>query len=151
MRIAIPTFGTRVSPRFDCAETLLLVTVDEDRPTDRSEVDASGWAPHDRINRIVEFGADTVICGGIDRWSMESLQAVEITVIDDVVGAVDIALAALLSGSLKSQLAEGVGGTCRHRQHEDATVTADGVGYGAGATHRRRNRPRGTGRHGAGR
>lgn len=122
MRIAIPTFGTRVSPRFDCAETLLLVVLDEDTPTDRYEVEISGWDSNKRINRIVEFRTDTVVCGGIDRSSMEYLQSVKIRVIDGVVGAVDIALAALLAGSLTGRLPVSAGDVCRHRHDEGSAV-----------------------------
>ena len=30
MKVAIPTFGDRVSPRFDCANTFLVVTLERD-------------------------------------------------------------------------------------------------------------------------
>ena len=40
MKIAIPTFATRVSPRFDCAESVLVVTIDNGQALDRRELAA---------------------------------------------------------------------------------------------------------------
>ena len=56
MKIAIPTFATRVSPRFDCARSILVVTIDEGEASERQELTASDWAPHERINRLLELG-----------------------------------------------------------------------------------------------
>ena len=98
MKIAVPTFGTRVSPRFDCARTVLVMTVDEGRPSAPEELRASNWAPHERINRLLELGVDTVICGGIDQWSVESLRSAGVTIYGWVAGEVEDALAALLRG-----------------------------------------------------
>jgi len=44
MKIAIPTFATRVSPRFDCAQSVLVVTVDEVGVPERQELPAGDWA-----------------------------------------------------------------------------------------------------------
>lgn len=100
MKIAIPVFGTRVSPRFDCAQVFLLVTLDGGRTTDRQELAAGEWAPHERINRLVEQGATAVICGGIDWWSAASLHSAGISVHHGVTGEVDHALAAWLRGEV---------------------------------------------------
>ena len=113
MKIAIPVFGTRVSPRFDCAQTFLLVTLDGDRTTDRQELAAGEWAPHERINRLVEQGATAVICGGIDWWSAASLHSAGISVHHGVTGEVDHALAAWLRGEVK-EAAAAVPGDCSH-------------------------------------
>ena len=105
MKIAIPIFGSRVSPRFDCAQTFLLVTVHAGQVIQRRELLASAWAPHERIKRLVAQAANEVICGGIDWWSAESLAAAGITVHRGVSGEVDDALAALLREELSSATA----------------------------------------------
>jgi len=112
MKVAIPTFGSRVSPRFDCAQFFLIVTVDDGHPGEREEVAASSWAPHERINKLVEFGVDTVVCGGIDCWSAESLESAGIAVYGWVTGEIDDALAALVRGDLASEGATEAGGRC---------------------------------------
>ena len=98
MMIAIPTFGVRVSPRFDCAETIMIVSVDADTPPERHEIVAAGWTPRERINRLIDLGVGAVVCGGIDLRSAESFRSAGIVVYSGVVGDVDEALAALLRG-----------------------------------------------------
>ena len=112
MKIAIPTFGNRVSPRFDCAQSVLIVTVDDGHLGEREEVVASSWAPYERINKLVEFDVDTVVCGGIDCWSAESLESAGITIYSCVTGEIEDALAALVQGDLYSEDATVNGSRC---------------------------------------
>jgi predicted Fe-Mo cluster-binding NifX family protein len=133
MRVAIPTFGTRVSPRFDCARAILVVAVDDGKPTEREELAASGWAPHERINRLLELGVDTVVCGGIDCWSAESLQSAGVTVYGWVSGEIDDALAALLRGDLHSEAMMEAGGrrSCRRFRGNNGVSQLFGSKQGA--------------------
>jgi predicted Fe-Mo cluster-binding NifX family protein len=116
-KIAIPTFAERVSPRFDCAQTVLLVTIDQQgEESHREQFEASDWAPHERINKLLELGVNTVVCGGIDRWSVDSLRSAGVTIYGWVAGEVEDALAALLRGDLDSEAASRPGGRCRCRR-----------------------------------
>jgi len=133
MKIAIPTFATRVSPRFDCAQFVLVVTINEGRAPERQELAASDWALHERINRLLELGVDTVICGGIDRWSAASLQSAGVTVYGWVTGEVEDALSALLQGDLDAEAAMGGSGRCACRRFpgdEEAGTGPPGPGQG---------------------
>lgn len=133
MKIAIPTFATRVSPRFDCARSVLVVAIDEDGSPERQELTSGNWAPHERINRLLELGVDTVICGSIDRWSAASLQSVGVTVYGWVTGEVEDALSALLRGDLDAEAAmEGIGrwGCRRFRGDDFAETGPPGPGWG---------------------
>jgi predicted Fe-Mo cluster-binding NifX family protein len=105
MKIAIPTFGDRVSPRFDCAQKFLVVTLTHGEVAERQELNATDWAPHDRINRLMSLGVDTVVCGGIDRWSTDSLLSVGIQVHGWVTGSIEETLRALR----RDELPTGVG------------------------------------------
>ncbi len=116
MKIAIPTFGTRVSPRFDCAQEIAIVTVREGGLSERLELATSDWPSHVRIHRLLELGVDTVICGGIDRWTTMALQSAGVTVYGWVAGEVRDALAALLNGDLDDEAAVQGGGRCRCRR-----------------------------------
>ena len=148
MKIAIPTFGTRVSPRFDCARAVLVVGFDNGNPSARDQFVASNWAPHERINKLLELGVDTVICGGIDRWSVESLQSEGVTVYGWVTGEVEDAVAALLDGDLDSEAAVQASGGCRCRRFPADDVTgpqSQAPGHGTSG-HGRRRRNRGAGR-----
>jgi len=99
-KIAIFTFGTRVSPRFDCAPSVLVVVVDDGKPLERREIAAPRGTPHKRIDKLLELGVDTVICGGIDRWSVDALRSAGVTVYYWVAGEAEDALAAVLQGRL---------------------------------------------------
>ena len=151
MKIAIPTFGTRVSPRFDCAQEIAIVTVGEGRLSERLELPASDWPPHERIHRLRELGVDTVICGGIDRWTTRALQSAGVTIYGWVAGEVGDALAALLKGDLDEEAAMQGGGRCRCRRFagDNGAGTAQpippqGIGdLGGGGRRRGRGRPAG--------
>ena len=144
MKIAIPTFATRVSPRFDCAQSVLIVTLDEGEAPQRQELTASDWTPHEHINRLLEFGVETVICGGIDRWSVASLQSAGVTVYGWVAGEVEDVLAAFLQGELDAEAATGGRGRCGCRRF----AGDDGAGIGSPGARGRggRGRRRGGGR-----
>ena len=116
VKIAIPTFGSRVSPRFDCAETILVVALRGGEPSERQELNASGLPPHERIRMLLELGVDTVVCGGIDCRSIESLQRSGVTLYGWVAGEIDDALAALLRGDLDSDAPAEARGRFRCRR-----------------------------------
>ncbi|NQT39812.1 MAG: NifB/NifX family molybdenum-iron cluster-binding protein [Planctomycetes bacterium] len=126
MKIAIPTFEGRVSPRFDCARAVLVVTIDEDKPSGRQEFRTSNWVPHERVKKLLELGVDTVICGGIDRWSATSLQSAGVTVYGWVTGEIEDALSALLCGELDAEAAMEGRGRCGCRRFPGDEVTDTG-------------------------
>ena len=113
MKVAIATFGDRVSPRFDCANTFLVVTLERDEIVHREELSAAEWALHDRINRLVDLGVDSVICGGIDRWSADSLLSVGIDLHGWISGSIEESLAAFRQGELQTAVGVGVVGETR--------------------------------------
>jgi predicted Fe-Mo cluster-binding NifX family protein len=106
MKVAIATFGERVSPRFDCAQTFLLATVDDGQLSERQVVFAAGWEPHKRTRRLIALGVDTVVCGGIDHVSSESLRSAGVRVYGRITGLIEDALAGLLQGELPSDMEE---------------------------------------------
>ena len=116
MKIAIPTFATRVSPRFDCAQDVLVVTIETGGVPERQELRASDWTPLERINRLLDLNVDTVLCGGIDCRSVESFQAAGVTVYSWVSGEIEDAMTALLRGDLDFQATRQGGGRCRCRR-----------------------------------
>ena len=98
MKVAIPTFGKRVSPRFDCAQTFLIVTVQNGSPCERKEFSASGWAPHERVRKLLELEVDSVVCGGIDCWSAESLESTGVAIHAQIAGEIEEVLAQVIVG-----------------------------------------------------
>ncbi len=118
-KIAIPTFATRVSPRFDYARSILVVSVDDEKPSVRQEITVPNWTPHVRINKLLDLDVDTVVCGGIDCWSVAKLQSAGVTVYGWVTGEVEDALTALFQGDLSPETAVQASG-CQERERFSA-------------------------------
>lgn len=63
--IAITVFGARVSSRLDCAEGVLLVTLDGNAIKNREQVRLVQTNPWEKINTLLQLGIDVLICGGV--------------------------------------------------------------------------------------
>ncbi|MBN1908640.1 MAG: NifB/NifX family molybdenum-iron cluster-binding protein [Pirellulales bacterium] len=148
MRIAIPSFGTRVSPRFDCAGTILVVEIADSQAAEgpsqtRREEKAVNWDAAERVERLIAWDVDVVLCGGIDCWSVEALQSAGITVYGWVAGEIEEALSAFLRGEFDLQPESPDRGWCRCRRFAG--------GEGPPGPGRGRGRRGGQGRGGQGR
>lgn len=138
MKVAVPTFGKRVSPRFDCAMTILLATIQDGKIAARKELDASSWAPHERINRLRALGVEAVVCGGIDRWSVESLRSEGIRLYGWLAGTVEETLAALIRGELQEDSRPARNSCWRGGRGDDAPLESSlGDGWRGGKRHGR--------------
>ncbi|TWU40956.1 NifB/NifX family molybdenum-iron cluster-binding protein [Novipirellula artificiosorum] len=71
----MPIFHQRVSPRFDCAKSFLVVTVEGGQTVDRFVMAADGWTSKQRVQRLLELQVDQVWCGGIDLISAQALRS----------------------------------------------------------------------------
>jgi len=120
MKVVIPTFADRVSPRFDCAETILVVSIEDGKPLERQQLAAAGWAPHERIDRLIGLGTDAVVCGGIDYWSAESLRSAGIVLYGWVCGTIEEVLDALCRGRLNANALVTPDGGCRCERESDS-------------------------------
>jgi len=117
MKIAIPVFGARVSPRFDCAPNLLFFTVEDGKVLDRGEVVLSYLSPYQRLERVRELGIQALICGGIDGYSTHALQDHKVQVISWVAGEAEEAIKHFLKGDLKS--GSFLYSRCRGKRHRN--------------------------------
>jgi predicted Fe-Mo cluster-binding NifX family protein len=100
MKLAITTYDGRVSPVYEVAKEFLLVVVEGGRERSRERCSLNGGAPLRRIRRLLEFGVETLICGGITANQVELLHAVGITVIDQQAGPVEQVLREFIEGAL---------------------------------------------------
>ena len=146
MKIAIPLFNKRISPRFDCAQGFLLASTENGRVLKREVFSAPLWSPPERVKKLREMGVDTVICGGIDEVSSRHLILHGIKVYSWETGLAENALQSYLKGELESGTMVGPGGRCRgiwrFRRHDgDGEYEPRERGKGHG-----RNRGHGDGR-----
>jgi predicted Fe-Mo cluster-binding NifX family protein len=101
MRVAIPVFGARVSPRFDFAPSLLLFTLEDGKVIEREELSLIPWNPWERVEKLRALQVQTLICGGIDGNSEKMLLQQRIQVIPWIAGEAEKALETFLKGKLQ--------------------------------------------------
>ena len=111
MKIMIPLFGAYVAPRFDSAERILLLTVENTKVLQREEVSVPPGPFFSRLNRILALNPDVLVCGNIDGFSGRMIMGCGIKLIPGVMGEAEGVIKRLLAGELEN-LAAGAYG-CR--------------------------------------
>lgn len=100
MLVAVPIFGARISPRFDCAPCLLFFDLGEGITLDRREEAIGHLQWRMRIRLVVDRGVNVLLCGGIRRCDYLFLVNSGIDVRAGLVGMVDDVLAAFMRGEI---------------------------------------------------
>ncbi|HIE28501.1 TPA: hypothetical protein EYP66_14570 [Candidatus Poribacteria bacterium] len=102
MRIAIPLFGSRVSPRFGCEPEVLIVDVEGRKEINRRKFSTMGLGIPERLSLLSSLAVNTLICGGIDIFCLRSFSSKGFQIIPGVIGEADEALRYFLSGKLRA-------------------------------------------------
>jgi predicted Fe-Mo cluster-binding NifX family protein len=98
--IAIPLFGSEVSPRFCFAESMLVVEVECGREARRFVTSLGApWLPG-RVAELALLGVRTLLCGGFNRAYLPTAERLGIQVITGVSGDAEKVLAAFLRGAI---------------------------------------------------
>ena len=101
MKIAIPMFGDRISPRFDFSPEMWVVTVEKGVLVDQERFPLTHLNLPQRLEQITAKGVEKVICGGIDRFSLEHLGNRGVDVLPDVMGDAEKAFTLFMRGRLQ--------------------------------------------------
>ena len=102
MKIAIPVFQTKISPRFDSTQGFILLHIEKSSVLEREKLNTTGWPVSAKLKQLVDLGVDTLICGGIDVKSMQHLNSNGIQIYSWITGEVDDAIACFLRRGLES-------------------------------------------------
>ncbi|MFC1683480.1 NifB/NifX family molybdenum-iron cluster-binding protein [Candidatus Zixiibacteriota bacterium] len=102
MTIALPLFGSRISPRFDCAAQVMLARVEDGRVVARESVATEAQHCLTRINWLCQRGVQVVICGGISGFSLRMLKDRGLRVLPGLTGDAEEVLQLFLDGRLRS-------------------------------------------------
>ena len=100
VRVAIPTFRSRVSPVLDSCTRVLLVEVEHNREIERNEIYLDELSLTERMNIFRKSHVTTVICGGISDILQNMLRGSDIDLITGIAGEVDQVVGAYLSKGL---------------------------------------------------
>lgn len=99
-RIAIPVFGTRVSPRFDFAQRALIIDVRDQKVESCREVSFDICPIFNRLSFLLQQGVQVLLCGGIRRCDYFALADAGLTVFPGLVGEVDELMEMFFNGNL---------------------------------------------------
>ena len=99
MKIAIPVFHTKISPRFDQAQGFLLLETENAVVIARENLTTKGWSVLTKMKFLVDLEVKTLICGGIDRASLQYLSFKGLKIYSWVTGEVEDAVSCFLRQS----------------------------------------------------
>jgi predicted Fe-Mo cluster-binding NifX family protein len=147
MNIAIPVFGSRVSPRFDGADTFLLVRVDNGVISERTSRPMQGAQGVRRTQLLTGDDVDVLLCCGIRQCDYYSLADAGIDVYPGLMGETEEVLEAFLGGEIsKDGFCGGlVPMMARRRVRGGRCANTPGPGRGIGGAGSRGERGRGRG------
>jgi predicted Fe-Mo cluster-binding NifX family protein len=104
MKIAIPIFENRISPRFDFSPEMWVIEVEGGKVVGQEKFPTTNLSLPQRLKQITSNGVDKVICGGIDGFSRDQLGSRGIGVVQDVIGDAEIVIDLFMEGRLRPGL-----------------------------------------------
>ena len=115
MKVAIPVFHTKISPRFDSTQGFLLLQIENSDVIKREKLPTKNWPSSAKIKQLVELEIDTLICGGIDLESMQQLNFNGIKIYSWITGEIEDAVTRFLNQGLESGIILGPRGQRKGR------------------------------------
>lgn len=115
MKIAIPVFHTKISPRFDQTQGFVFLQMEHSSIIAREKLTTKGWSVIAKMKQLVDLGVDTLICGGIDRASLQYLSFNGVKIYSWVTGEVEDAVACFLDNRMKPGIILGEQGKMKGR------------------------------------
>ena len=104
MKIAIPIFGERISPRFDFSPEMWVIEVEEGKVVGQEKFSTANLNFSQRLEQVTSNGVDKVICGGIDGLFRDQLESRGVDIVQDVIGDAGIVIDLLMRGRLRPGL-----------------------------------------------
>jgi predicted Fe-Mo cluster-binding NifX family protein len=101
MKIAIPLFRDRISPRFDVCPEIWILELNHGEVMSQERWPVETFDVQQRIDQLTSKGVDKIICGGIDSFCMDQLENRGINVIHNVAGEAREALNLFIRGMLR--------------------------------------------------
>jgi predicted Fe-Mo cluster-binding NifX family protein len=101
-KIAISVFGSRVSSRLDCSESISLISIEDGTIVRRQETRWAHVNSLEKIRLLVQEGVEVLICGGLTETCANMLHDTGIEVIPWVRGDSEEVLSRYMHGTLRS-------------------------------------------------
>jgi predicted Fe-Mo cluster-binding NifX family protein len=103
-RVAVPLFGSRVSPRFDLCPEIWVVEIRERSIVSEAKVSADHLTLRERVDQLTLLGTTDMVCGGIDPLCLQQISDRGIRVFPNVAGEAQTALGLFLEGKIRPGL-----------------------------------------------
>jgi predicted Fe-Mo cluster-binding NifX family protein len=104
VKVAIPLFQDRISPRFDVCPEIWIVELREGEVINQEKWPMASFNLQQRLDQLASKGVDKIICGGIDSFCIGQLGNRGIDVIHNVAGEAGKALNLFIRGVLRPGL-----------------------------------------------
>jgi len=101
MKVALPLFKDRISPRFDVCPEIWVVELNDGKMTNQEKWPMESFNLQQRLDQLTSKGVDKIICGGIDNFCMDHLGNMGIDVIQNVAGEAGEVLNLFIRGVLR--------------------------------------------------
>jgi predicted Fe-Mo cluster-binding NifX family protein len=102
MKVAIPLYGNRISPRFGYTSDFLIVELQGKKEIDRKALTMEISHPARMADRLASEGVSLVLSGGMSPHFQEQFRLRNIAVIWGLIGEADDVLATYLDGQVFS-------------------------------------------------
>ena len=99
MKIAVSKYRSRVAPVFDWSHRLLIVEKNRHKDT-QMEITLARLGSVERVDILVRFNIETLICGVVSDWLFSLAEARNIRLIPGVSGRVEEVIEAFFTGNL---------------------------------------------------
>ena len=101
MKVAIPLFKDRISPRFDVCPEIWIIELNNGEVINQEKWPMKSFNLQQRLDQLTSKGVDKIICGGIDSFCMDHLGNRGIDVIHNVAGEAGEVLNLFMRGVLR--------------------------------------------------
>ncbi|MGQ9648124.1 MAG: NifB/NifX family molybdenum-iron cluster-binding protein [Thermodesulfobacteriota bacterium] len=101
MKVAIPIFRNRISPRFDVCPEIWIIELKDGEVINQEKWATANLNLEQRMDQLTSKGVGKLICGGIDSFCMDHLGKMGIDVIHDVAGEAGEVLNLFIRGVLR--------------------------------------------------
>jgi predicted Fe-Mo cluster-binding NifX family protein len=100
MKVAMPLFRDRISPRFDLCPEIWVVELSNGRVISEERWLVESFDLQQKLTHLASRGVEKILCGGIDSFCMDYLGNIGIDVIHNVAGEAGEVLKYFIRGRL---------------------------------------------------
>jgi predicted Fe-Mo cluster-binding NifX family protein len=116
MKVAVPRYRGRISPRFGFSEDVLIAEVTKGKVRLLEIMDVGRAMSHQVASMLSQRGVNVVLTGGINMRDQALLRSMGIEVIWGLIGTPEDAIESLMNGEIIPGM--GVCPPCRHRHRQ---------------------------------